>query len=398
LRREHIYIVRSIRRKKIRIFMRVYLDNAATTPIDPEVISVMTEMMKNQYGNPSSIHAHGREVRTVVENARKTVAKLLHTSPAEIFFTSGGTEADNMAIRCGISDLGIKHAITSKIEHHAVLHTLEVMEKQGLISLSFVNLDENGHADLEHLEELLKNNERSFVSLMHANNELGNLLDIEKTGEICERYNAIFHCDTVQTMGHYAHDLSKLKVHFVTCAAHKLHGPKGVGFLYVNHDIKICPMIYGGAQERNMRGGTENVYGIAGLAKALELAYEQMDEHQQHIRGLKSYMMERLTEQFPEIGFNGDTDPAKSLYTVLNVSFPETEMGEMLLFSLDIAGISASGGSACSSGSNVGSHVLTAIKASPARPSVRFSFSKYNTKEEIDFVVEKLKEVLMVKA
>jgi cysteine desulfurase len=377
---------------------RIYLDNAATTAIDKEVLEVMKNTMEFQFGNPSSIHAHGREVRTIIENARKTVAKLLNASPAEIFFTSGGTEADNMAINCGILDYGLTHAITSKIEHHAVLHTLEVLEKKGVIKLSFVNLDEKGHVDLGHLEELLANNERSFVSLMHANNELGNLLDIEKVGEICEKYNALFHCDTVQTMGHYRHDLSKLKVHFITCAAHKLHGPKGVGFLYINHTVKIKPMIHGGAQERNMRGGTENVYGIVGLAKALEIAYAELKDHQLYIQELKSYMKAKLEESIPAIGFNGEVNPERSLYTVLNVSFPESEMGEMMLFSLDIAGISASGGSACSSGSNVGSHVLTAIGASSNRAAVRFSFCKYNTKEEIDFVVQKLAELVPVKA
>lgn len=377
---------------------RIYLDNAATTAIDKEVLEVMKNAMEFQYGNPSSIHAHGREVRTIIENARKTVAKLLNTSPAEIFFTSGGTEADNMAINCAINDYGIKHAITSKIEHHAVLHTLEVLEKKGHIKLSYVNLDKKGHVDVAHLEELLSSNDRTFVSLMHANNEIGNLLDLEKVGDICEKYNAIFHCDTVQTMGHYRHDLSKLKVHFITCAAHKLHGPKGVGFLYINHNIKIKPMIHGGAQERNMRGGTENVYGIVGLAKALEIAYNELDEHQNYIQGLKSYMIDKLRESIPGVDFNGDIDPAKSLYTVLNVSFPESEMGEMMLFSLDIAGISASGGSACSSGSNVGSHVLTAIGSPSNRAAVRFSFCKTNTKEEIDTVVEKLKEFVPVKA
>lgn len=377
---------------------KIYLDNAATTAIDKEVLELMKSTMEFQFGNPSSIHSHGREVRTIIENARKTVAKLLNTSPAEIFFTSGGTEADNMAINCAINDYGLTHAITSKIEHHAVLHTLEILEKKGLIKLSFVNLDEKGHVDTNHLEELLANNERSFVSLMHANNEIGNLIDLEKVGDICEKYNAIFHCDTVQTMGHYRHDLSKLKVHFITCAAHKLHGPKGVGFLYINHTIKIKPMIHGGAQERNMRGGTENVYGIVGLAKALEIAYAELDEHQNYIQGLKSYMQEQLLANIPGIGFNGDVDSNHSLYTVLNVSFPASEMGEMLLFSLDISGISASGGSACSSGSNVGSHVLTAIGSPSDRAAVRFSFCKYNTKEEIDIVVEKLKELVLVKA
>jgi len=376
--------------------MRVYLDNAATTPLDKEVLKAMYEVMETQYGNPSSIHAHGREVRTLIEKARKTVAGLLHASPSEFFFTSGGTEADNMAIRCGIIDHGIKHAITSSIEHHAVLHTLQALEKSGLIRLSYVNIDLKGSVDYKHLEELLSTNERSFVSLMHANNELGTLTDIVTVGELCEQYNAIFHCDTVQTMGHYPHDLSQLKVHFLVCAAHKLHGPKGVGFLYINHAIKINPMIFGGSQERNMRGGTENVYGIIGLAKSLEIAYGEMDKHLEYIQGLKSYMMEELVKNVPGIQFNGETAPEKSLYTVLNVSFPEMEMAEMLLFSLDIAGISASGGSACSSGTNIGSHVLNGIHANPDRPAVRFSFSKFNTREEIDYVVEKVKELCSV--
>ena len=378
--------------------MRVYFDNAATTPVDKEVLKEMYQVMESQFGNPSSIHAHGREVRTIIEKARKTVSGLLHTSPSQIFFTSGGTEADNTAIRCGIIDHGITHAITSRIEHHAVVHTLEALEKSGVIKLSFLDVDSKGNVNLEQLEELLKTNERSFVSLMHANNEIGTLTDIERIGEICEQYNALFHCDTVQTLGHYPHDLSKLKVHFMVCAAHKLHGPKGVGFLYINHNVKIQPMIFGGSQERNMRGGTENVYGIVGLAKAMELAYSEMEEHQQYIQGLKTYMMEQLKENIPGIGFNGETDPAKSLYTVLNVSFPEMEMAEMLLFSLDIAGISASGGSACSSGTDIGSHVLNGIGANPGRPSVRFSFSKYNTREEVDYVVAKVKDICLVKA
>lgn len=373
--------------------MRVYLDNAATTPIDKDVLKAMVDVMESHYGNPSSIHAHGREVRTLVEKARKTVSALLQASPSEFFFTSGGTEADNMAIRCGIIDHGIKHAITTQIEHHAVLHTLEALEKSGLIRLSFVNIDSKGAIDYEHLEELLRENDRSFVSLMHANNELGTLTDIHRVGELCEQYNALYHCDTVQTMGHYPHDLSKLKVSFLVCAAHKLHGPKGAGFLYINHKVKINPMIFGGSQERNMRGGTENVYGIVGLAKALEIAYKEMPEHQDYIQGLKSYMKEELIRNIPGVEFNGETDPEKSLYTVLNVSFPEMDMAEMLLFSLDIAGISVSGGSACSSGTNIGSHVLTGIHANPNRPSVRFSFSKYNNRAEIDYVVDKLKEL-----
>lgn len=373
--------------------MQIYLDNAATTPLDAEVIQVMLETMQGDFGNPSSIHAHGRQAKTIVEKARKTIAQLLHASPAEIFFTSGGTEADNMAIVRSIEAYGITHAITTSIEHHAVLHTLEELEKNGKIQLDFLQLDAKGNIDLTHLEELLAKNPRSLVSLMHANNELGNLTDIRKVSEICQQYQAIFHSDTVQTMGHYPHNLSEMKIDFITGAGHKFHGPKGVGFLYINGNNKIKPLIFGGAQERNMRGGTENVYGIAGLAKALEIAYRDMEEHQRYIQGLKSYMIDELTKAIPNIAFNGNIEPESSLYTVLNVSLPCTNMSDMLLFNLDIAGISASGGSACSSGSDIGSHVLRAIQTNPDRPSVRFSFSKNNTKEEIDIVVSKLKEI-----
>jgi cysteine desulfurase len=376
--------------------MKIYFDNAATTPIDKEVVDVMMPILTEQFGNPSSIHAHGRKTRAIIENARKSVAKLLNCTPAEIFFTSGGTEADNMAIIGSVDDLGIKHVITSSIEHHAVGHTLEHLEKQGKIKLSYVNLLENGDVDLNHLEELLSNNSRSLVSLMHANNEIGNLLSLEAVGEICKKHDAIFHSDTVQTMGHYKHDLQKLNVHFITCAAHKFHGPKGIGFLYVNHQVKIKPFIYGGSQERNMRGGTENVYGIAGLTKALEIAYEHMEEHQKHIQGIKDYFINKLKETIPGATFNGSSG-GNSLYTVLNVLFPKTENAEMLLFNLDIAGISASGGSACTSGSNQGSHVLRGIKVDQERPSIRFSFSKYNTKEEVDYTVDKLATLFKVK-
>jgi cysteine desulfurase len=292
--------------------------------------------------------------------------------------------------------LGIRHAITSPIEHHAVLHTLEEQAKSGRIKLSLVELDEKGRVNIEHLEHLLKDNERSLVSLMHANNELGNLLPLKKVSEICEKYNAIFHSDTVQTMGHYPFNLQETKIHFISCAAHKFHGPKGVGFLYINSNIKIQPFIFGGAQERNMRGGTENIYGIAGLAKAMEIANEHLSEHQHHIQELKNYMAQKLRENIQGVEFNGDT-LGNSLYTVLNVSFPPTDMAEMLLFNLDINGVAASGGSACSSGSEIGSHVLTALKVNPDRPSVRFSFSKYNSKEEIDFAIGKLKEMFAVK-
>lgn len=374
--------------------MKVYLDNAATTPLDKEVIATMVPFMEVHFGNPSSIHSYGRETKSAIESARKTIAKLLNVSPSEIFFTSGGTEANNMAIQCGIRDLNITHCITSPLEHHAVLHTMEEMEKQGKIKLSFVRLKANGHIDASHLEELLTANPSSFVSLMHANNELGNLLPLKEISELCEKYNAVFHSDTVQTMGHYTFDLQKTTVHFASCAAHKFHGPKGIGFIYINSKTRIKPFIYGGSQERNMRGGTENIYGIIGMAKAFEIAHRNMEEEQEYIAGLKKYMIEQLKSNIPGIEFNGDTT-GKALYTVLNVSFPSTDMNEMLLFNLDIAGIAVSGGSACSSGSDVGSHVLRALNQDPDRPSVRFSFSKYNTKEEIDFTILKLRELFV---
>jgi cysteine desulfurase len=376
---------------------RVYFDNAATTPLDKEVLAAMVPLMENDFGNPSSTHGHGRAVKTHIEEARKSVSKLLNCTPGELFFTSGGTEADNMAIRKSVECLGVKHIITSAIEHHAVLHTVEELHKEGKVHMHLVNLLPNGHIDLEHLEELLNSNNNVLVSLMHANNELGNLLDIEKVGELCKAHNALFHCDTVQTVGHYQLDLSKLHIHFLACAAHKFNGPKGVGFIYINNTIKLNPYITGGAQERNMRGGTENVYGIIGLAKALEISIRDLAHEQEHIQGIKTYMLERLRATIPGIEFNGDVE-GKSLYTVLNTSFPPSPIGEMMLFKLDIAGISASGGSACSSGSNVGSHVLSAIKSDPKRAAVRFSFGKQNTKEEVDFVVEKLQEMLKVKA
>lgn len=370
--------------------MKVYLDNAATTRLDENVLKAMMPLMVEDFGNPSSIHSFGRKTRAVIETARKTVAKLLNVTPAEIFFTSGGTEADNMAINQSITTYDLKHVISSEIEHHAVEHTIKMLEKAGKVKASWVKLDDKGNVDLAHLEELLKNNSRSLVSLMHANNELGTLLPLKEVGELCAKYNAIFHSDTVQTMGHYRMDLRDIKVHFVACAAHKFHGPKGVGFLYINHECKISPFIYGGAQERNMRGGTENVYGIVGLAKALEICFDEMEEHQKHIMGLKDYMREQLIKNIPGIEFNGETSHEKSLYTVLNCRFPIHPDAEMLLFNLDILGIAASGGSACSSGSNQGSHVLRGIGIDMERPSVRFSFSKYNTKEEIDFVLKNL--------
>lgn len=374
-----------------------YLDNAATTPLDPKVIEEMMEVMSSNFGNPSSIHSMGRQAKSVIERARKTVAKIINAAPGEIFFTSGGTEADNTAIVKTIEDHSITHAISTEIEHHAVSHTLEYLEKAGKIKYSKLTLGPKGQINLEELEELLKNNPRSFVSLMHANNEIGNLLPIEKVGELCEKYNAIFHSDTVQTVGHLPIDVKKFKVHFIACAAHKFHGPKGVGFLYINSNLKINPFVHGGAQERNMRGGTENIYGIAGLSKALEIAAHEMEEHKSHVLSLKSSMINQLQQRINGVEFNGQSsDLDNSLYTVLNVHLPATPNAEMLLFNLDINGIYASGGSACSSGSNQGSHVLRAINVDQSRPSVRFSFSKYTTQEDVNLAVEKLCLVLGV--
>ena len=379
--------------------MKVYLDNAATTPLDPEVFEAMKPFLVEDFGNPSSTHAHGRKVRAAIESARKKIAELLHCTPGEIIFTSGGTEADNAINRGAVETYQIQHVISSSIEHHAVEHTLAMMEKKGEINLHLVKLDAQGHVDLSHLEYLLKEFPHALVSLMHANNEIGNLLDIQTVGELCRHHNAYFHSDTVQTMGHYRHDLKQLNVHGLTAAAHKFHGPKGVGFMYLNKDKKIKPLVHGGAQERNMRGGTENTYGIIGLAKALEICYREMDEHEKYISGVKQYMIEKLKAAVPGISFHGDSgNLSKSLYTVLNVSFPESEENEMMLFNLDLQGISASGGSACSSGAATGSHVLHAIYPGSKRGAVRFSFSKYNTKEEVDFTVQKVAELIKVEA
>jgi cysteine desulfurase len=373
--------------------MKIYFDNAATTPMHPEVVKVMADMMMHNYGNPSSIHAQGRKVKTLVEDARRTVAKLMGCTPGEICFTSGGTEADNMAIRQSVESLGVKNIITSAIEHHAVLHTVEELAHEGKVNLHLVNLTPNGHIDVAHLEELLKNNTHVLVSLMHSNNELGNMIDLEQIGNLCKTHNALFHSDMVQTVGHQPIDLSKLNVHFIAAGAHKFNGPKGVGFIYINSNVKLHPFITGGAQERNMRGGTENVYGIVGMAKALELSLAHMEEDKKRLQELKNYFIAQLKENIPGIAFNGDAEGTSS-YTVLNVSFPPSPVGEMLLFKLDIDGICASGGSACSSGSDVGSHVLKAIGANRERAAVRFSFGSSNTTAEVDYVIERLKVML----
>lgn len=377
--------------------MRIYLDNAATTPLREEVIAAMTEVMREHYGNPSSIHADGRAMRAIIEEARKKVAKLIGASIGEVFFTSGGTESNNMAIKCSVRDLGVRRIISSPTEHHCVGHSLENVQHQG-VKVEMVRVDERGRIDYQHLEELLKNDLglKTLVSLMHANNEIGTLSDMERISQLCEQYGALYHADTVQTMGHFPFDVSKTKIHFLSGGAHKFHGPKGEGFIYINNATQLKPFIDGGGQERNMRGGTENVYGIVGLAKALELAYEEMEEHRRHIEEVRNHLMGQLTENFEDIRFNGDYD-GDCLYTVLSVSFPASPKSDLLLLLLDMAGVSASGGSACSSGAEAGSHVLSAIGADPSRKTIRFSFSHFNTREEMDAVVDKLKTMVEVK-
>lgn len=373
---------------------KIYLDNAATTPLAPEVVEAMMLYLTESFGNPSSTHSFGRKSKLGIENARKTVAKVLNTTPGEIFFTSGGTEADNMALINSVEYLGIKHFVSSRLEHHAVLHTLEFLEKTKGISVTFLENDEKGVLDIDSLPAILESNPNSMVSLMHGNNEIGNLLDLNKVGKIAHEHGAFFHSDTVQTMGHFEFDLSQLPVDFITCGAHKFHGPKGVGFLYMKSKIRLHPFIHGGAQERDMRGGTENLYGIVGLGKALETASAKLDEHKQHVLSIKQKMIALLKENVKGVAFNGLSENLeKSLYTVLNVSFPEHPDNEMLLFNLDIAGIACSGGSACASGSNQGSHVLTALGADMKRAHVRFSFSRFTTEEEIIKTVNILEEI-----
>ena len=373
---------------------RIYFDNAATTCLDPEVLQAMMPYLTSCYGNPSSIYSYGRESRLAIENARKSVAKILNAHPAEIFFTSGGTESSNTAITAAIRDLGCKHIISSPIEHHATLHTVEHLHKSDNIELSFVNLLPNGHIDIEHLDTLLANSpKKCLVTLMHANNEIGNMIDLHVVGNLCKKYGAIFHSDTVQTVGHFPFDLRNTPVHFITGSGHKFHGPKGVGILYINDNIKITPFMLGGSQERNMRAGTENLYGIVGFAKALQMATDNHDHDSSQIKEMKLYMRDQLENQIPGTTFNGDVE-GDSLYAVLSASLPKTEKSEMILFNMDINNICASGGSACTSGADAGSHVIRAINNNPNQVTVRFSFSKYNTKQEVDIVVEKLNEMI----
>ena len=362
--------------------MKIYFDNAASTPLAPEVIEEMTNVMKNQFGNPSSVHSFGRESRVVIETARKKIAKLLNASTSEIFFTSGGTEADNMAIQGCVNDLGIKRIITSPIEHYAVLYSVKAITQQNKAKIEYVSLTKDGHINTAHLEELLDNSERSLVALMHANNEMGNMINMEEVAELCSIHDAVFMSDTVQTMGHFPFNLSETKLHFISASAHKFHGPKGTGFIYIDSNLKLKPLLYGGSQERNMRAGTENLYGIAGMARALELSYSDLENHHKHILKLKYKMMSEIKNAIPDAKFVGD--PAgNSLYTILTVVFPETTKSQMLLYNLDIDGVAVSGGSACVSGAAKSSHVMMSLYADDPGPVIKFSVSRYNTNEEV---------------
>ncbi|MBA2251018.1 MAG: cysteine desulfurase [Chitinophagaceae bacterium] len=373
---------------------RIYFDNAATTSLDPEVLEAMMPYLTEKFGNPSSIYSYGRETRMAIENARKSVAKILNAKTGEIFFTSGGTESSNTAINAAVKDLGCKRIVTSPIEHHATLHSVENFKRSGEVEISFVKILPDGHVDMDDLEQILTSSkEKCLVTLMHANNEIGNLLDIDRVGALCKKYNAVFHSDTVQTIGHFPFDLRNTPVDFISAAAHKFHGPKGSGILFINENIKIRPFLQGGGQERNMRAGTENLYGIVGFAKALEIATANFEKDSANIRSIKQYMMEQIKKYFPGASFNGDP-LGKSLYTLLSISFPKSERSEMLLFNLDINNICASGGSACTSGADAGSHVIKAINNDREKVTVRFSFCKENTKDEVDVVIEKLKELI----
>jgi len=376
---------------------KIYFDNAATTRIDSSVLKTVSTVMQDNYGNPSSTHSFGRSSRTIVEKARKSIAEEFNVSTSEIFFTSGGTESDNMVLISAVRDLKVKTIITSKVEHHAVLNVVKYLEKTNSVKILFVNVDKNGCVDYQDLEQILDiTKSKTLVSLMHINNEIGSVLDIERVGDICKKFDAIFHSDTVQSIGRYKMDLSTIKVDFIVGSAHKFHGPKGVGFLYVNKNINIDPIVIGGSQERGLRAGTESVHNIAGMETAFLLAYENLVEDKKHIKGLKNHFIKKSKINIPNIKFNANCDDQHSnTYTVLNVCLPVSKEKSVLLeFNLDIKGIACSRGSACQSGSSKGSHVLNQVleKKDLEKPSVRFSFSKYNTIKEVDFVIETLKD------
>lgn len=371
----------------------IYLDNAATTPIAKEVIKVMYESMNSNFGNPSSTHQFGRTAKNAVESARKNIASCFHVSASEIIFTAGGTEADNLILFNAVRNLGVTRIITSKIEHHAVLHVAEELHKEENVQLDFVNVDVNGVVDLDHLETLLvATDKKTLVSLMFVNNEIGTILPLKKVSDICVKHNALFHSDTVQGIGHYHLDLKEIPVDFITASAHKFHGPKGVGFAYFKKGFGIKPLLYGGSQEKGARSSTENVHSIIGMDTALSLAIDTLEKDKLHMNNLKTYFKSELMKLYPEVKFNGlSGDLDNGSCTILSVLFPFSN--DMFLFNLDLKGIAVSGGSACQSGSNKGSHVLNEIlnEKDVLKTSVRFSFSRYTTKEEIKEVVGILK-------
>lgn len=373
---------------------RIYLDNAATTPISAEVFDAMLPFLKEQYGNPSSTHAEGRTARAAVEKSRRNVARIIKAVPAEIFFTSGGTEANNTALKCSVRDLGVRRIISSTIEHSCVRNSMAALLRDDCIEIQYVNIDKFGRADLNHLQELLTDDVKTLVSLMHSNNEIGTINDIGAIAELCKQHQALFHTDTVQTLGYFDIDVQKTPIHFLSGSAHKLHGPKGVGFLFVNKNIHIAPLIDGGGQERTLRSGTENVPGIIGFGKAVEIAENTSSLWEQEISALKTYFILRLKDAFADkISFNGDCF-GKSHFKVLSVNFDTTVAADMLMFKLDLAGISVSGGSACSSGALKASSVISALGVPDKLRTVRFSFSHYNSKEELDYTVSTLKAII----
>ncbi|MEL0183559.1 MAG: cysteine desulfurase family protein [Bacteroidota bacterium] len=376
---------------------KIYFDNAATTKIDSIVIDQMQTVMRENYGNPNSTHSLGRSSRTLIEKARKTIASEFNVSASEIFFTSCGTESDNMVLVSAVRDLGVKTIVTSKIEHKAVLNVADFLKETESIEILYVDILKNGLIDYDHLENILENcKNKSLVSLMHINNEIGSILDLEKVGNLCKKYNSLFHSDTVQSIGKYKFNLSDLNIDFIVGSAHKFHGPKGIGFVYINKKLNLNPFIIGGNQERGMRAGTESVHNIVGMQTAFENSYSNLEANNKHILNLKLNFIKSIKKAIPKIKFNGSCENnLYSSFSILNICLPMNEDQSILLeFNLDIKGISCSRGSACQSGSNQGSHVLNSILSSDdlKKPSLRFSFSKYNKDEEISEVVSALKE------
>lgn len=379
---------------------KVYFDNAATTQLSSEVISKMIEVMSSDYGNPSSTHAFGRTAKNHIEQARKNIAKYLGVHASEIIFTSGGTEADNLVLNSAVRDMGVQRIITSKIEHHAVLHTAQKLASKTSIVIEYVQILKDGSIDYDHLETLLAQKERkTLLSLMHVNNEIGTILDIHRVSNLCREYQVLFHSDMVQSIGHLPVDLAALQIDFAAASAHKFHGPKGIGFAYVKKNSGIKPLIYGGEQERGYRGGTESVHNIVGMDEALRLALIHLEKEKEYIVGIKNYFIEQLQLRLPMVQFNARCQELDhSTYTLINVLLPISESkAAMVLFQLDIKGIACSKGSACQSGSGKGSHVLAEFLSieEQKQPSIRFSFSKYNTKEDVDYTIRVLEELLI---